>query len=103
MKTLTKLALLGGAIAYLARRRRGASDWAGVDQQSDDVDDELATPPVDVSQDLSLHAADGLQPAEASGISEVDPEPLLDMGEAVDPDAVTAAHESVPAQRDRLP
>ena len=96
MKTLTKLALLGGAIAYIAKRRRVSNDWSGLDQ---DFDDELAAPPVD----LSAHDDDGLQPAEASGISDVDPEPLLDMGEAVDPDAVTAAHESVPAQRDRLP
>ncbi|HEY0478417.1 MAG TPA: hypothetical protein VGD37_12920 [Kofleriaceae bacterium] len=37
------------------------------------------------------------------GISDVDPGPLMQMGEAVDPDATRAAHEDVVAQRERLP
>ena len=37
------------------------------------------------------------------GIADVDPEPLANMGEAVDPDAVDDAHRSVRDQRDRLP
>lgn len=38
-----------------------------------------------------------------SGISSVDPEPLSTMGEAIDPDAVEAAHEGVPAPRKNVP
>lgn len=37
------------------------------------------------------------------GISEVDPEGLVGMGEGIDPDAVDEAHRSVRDQRDRLP
>lgn len=37
------------------------------------------------------------------GISDVDPVPLANMGEAMDPDAVDEAHRSVQEQRERLP
>ena len=38
-----------------------------------------------------------------SGISPVDPEPLSTMGEAIDPDAVEAAHEGAPLPRKNVP
>ena len=38
-----------------------------------------------------------------SGISSVDPEPLSTMGEAVDPEAIEAAHEGAPAPRKNVP
>lgn len=46
---------------------------------------------------------DDAQDAELVGISAVDPEPLTTMGEAVDPDAVTNAHQDLPDQADKLP
>ena len=38
-----------------------------------------------------------------SGIASVDPEPLSTMGEAIDPEAVEAAHERAPAPRKNTP
>ncbi|MGH7338264.1 MAG: hypothetical protein ACREI7_11835, partial [Myxococcota bacterium] len=38
-----------------------------------------------------------------AGIADVDPEPLMGIVEAIDPDAVTGAHRSVREQRERLP
>jgi hypothetical protein len=88
MKTLTQLA--ADAKAFFTRRKSRANP-----ELDPKVDPEIDQDEVDHEH--------GLQPAEASGISDVDPEPLMDMGEAVDPDAVTDAHDSVRAQRDRLP
>ena len=88
MKTLTKLA--NEAKAFFARRKS---------RENPDLDPAV-DPEVDQAENSHEH---GLQPAEAAGISDVDPEPLMDMGEAVDPDAIAEAHESVKAQRERLP
>jgi hypothetical protein len=40
--------------------------------------------------------------AEIVGISDVDPDLLMGMGEAVDPDRVKRAHEEIPEQRAKL-
>lgn len=57
----------------------------------------LATPATGVTADRGAAAPP------APGISDVDPAPLLQMGEAVDPDAIQAAHETIIEQRERLP
>ena len=68
-----------------ARARRGASAFEGV------------------SDDPSITEADLVIVAVESGIAEVDPEGLMQMGEGIDLDANAAAHEDMKAQRDRFP
>ena len=91
MKIISKLFMLAGVAAAaiavdrkLVRRR------------------ELATPRAGGTL-AGAHA--GIVDAEilVVGISDVDPQGLTQMGEAVDPEATEAAHESVGEQRARMP
>jgi hypothetical protein len=74
---------------------------------------------VDEIDDMAIHAGDAIgDPSPATvaavadrdgditlpiGLSEVDPEPLTYVVEAVDPDAVQAAHDEMTTLRERLP
>lgn len=74
---MTKLFAVGGAMVAaerMMRRKRALKSTAN-------LDDEL---PV-------------------AGISDVDPVPLMGMGEAADPDALEHAHHDIPDQRARMP
>ncbi|MDQ3369143.1 MAG: hypothetical protein M3680_27270 [Myxococcota bacterium] len=96
MNRITILLLLGGLIAYVGARRRRRNDalahttggrvGAGVE---------------------AAQATMGTMPpaplAVGVGLSAVDPEPLTQFGEAVDPEAVAAAHDDPAEQRARLP
>lgn len=115
--TLTTRLVVGSGIvaaALLARRwwrRRGAASAAleaeiapeavGADALgAEALSVEALT--VDVAT-VGVAADRGAGAVVPPGLSEVDPQPLIGMGEAVDPDAVQAAHRDVRAQRDRLP
>lgn len=85
MKLMIKLLALSG-IVYAAilvdRKRRRLS---GADTMS-------------MSPDVAVMDADVI-----IGITEVDPEPLSSMLEALDPEATEGAHRDVQDQRDRMP
>jgi hypothetical protein len=55
------------------------------------------------SEDPSITDADLVVIAVESGIADIDPEGLAQMGEGIDLDANEAAHESIASQRDRMP
>ena len=57
----------------------------------------------DVTDDPSITEAELVIVAVESGISDVDPEGLMQMGEGIDLDANAAAHQDLQAQRDRFP
>jgi hypothetical protein len=85
MRLMTKLLALSGiiyaAILVDRRRRRGS------------VNDSIAMAP-----DVAVMDAEVI-----IGIAEVDPEPLSQMVEAMDPEATENAHRDVQEQRDRMP
>ena len=102
MKPMTKVLALGTvagaavfATSWIARRRSfdervtrefpavGTRDGAGVARTT-----------------AASETDDGVGRA---GISDVDPQPLMGMGEAVDPDAIESAHHELPDLRARLP
>ena len=89
--TLGKKLLIGGAAIgaalLLASRRRQATGSRPAARSPDSSD---ATGRV---------VATSIPP----GISDVDPQPLTYLTEAVDPDATRAAHEAISEQRERLP
>ena len=57
----------------------------------------------DVGDDPSITEADLVSVAVESGIADVDPEGLAQMGEGIDLDANASAHADIKAQRDRFP
>ena len=88
MKIFSNLFLLGGVAAAaitidrkLVRRRELAGAGTVPSSNAGIVDAEILS----------------------AGIADVDPQGLVQMGEAVDPDAIEEAHESVGEQRARMP
>lgn len=103
MRTLFKLFWLVAALAAGAtlvsrfgrRRKRAAQDTFPGDPISpeDLVPEDLALAEERSTEDMTV----------PPGLSQVDPEPLSQMTEALDPDATRAAHQNIPEQRERLP
>jgi hypothetical protein len=92
MTLATKLVMLGsviGAVMVLDARRRARAP-------------SRSAPAAGAGDRSAADRAAGATTV-PRGISDVDPEPLMQMGEAVDPDATRAAHDDVVAQRERLP
>jgi hypothetical protein len=99
IKRLVIPALVIGAGVWLARRRT-ANDRPS-DRSNDRSNDGDPAEPRDPAVPPGRGVAEAAVPP---GISDVDPEPLTQIaGEAVDPEAVRTAHESIRDQRDRLP
>jgi hypothetical protein len=94
MKRFTKLFALASLLAYVSARRRRAPD---AHAHSGIGSDRSAVTPTAQPARVEAPIATGV------GISAVDPEPLTQFGEAVDPDAVAAAHAGPTEQRERLP
>ncbi|MBA3456888.1 MAG: hypothetical protein H0T42_27610 [Deltaproteobacteria bacterium] len=88
MNRIFKLFVLGTVLAYVgARLRRRTAAGAHTE----------ATPPIGVSP------SSGADLPAFSGISDVDPEPLTQFGEAIDPDAIRDAHAEPALLREQLP
>lgn len=86
MRLLSKLLVVGGLIyvgTLIARRFTQRAD-ARMDE------DDVGFDPV-------------MEEVVIVGIADVDPEPLSTMGEAMDPDAVSAAHQAAPDRLGDLP
>jgi hypothetical protein len=120
MRIRTMIALLLGGFVIarklldVRRRRRELREARQTDQPRDwpviEARDEARKEARDEARKASPGAGGlgamtdrGADVAIAQGISQVDPEPLTQMGEAVDPDAIRAAHREIPEQRERLP
>lgn len=102
MRLTTKLLLLGGSVAgamWMARKVRNRRARFGADLDEDleeGLGEDLGDPAVIIERVTVVTA-------EPMGLSDVDPEPLTQFGEAIDPEATERAHEEIPAQRERLP
>ena len=102
MKLFTKLIIGGAALAGISALRKAAVQAR-------------ANPPSGLGADSSNVGMPGGMPgarigtsgasalAEGAGISDVDPQGLSQMVEAVDPDEIRQAHAEIVEQKDRLP
>lgn len=93
---ILKLVVVGLAVvgaASLVQRARARLQARGAESEDTSI----------VGDDPSITDADLVVVAVESGIAEVDPEGLAQMGEGIDLDANEAAHESVTEQRGRMP
>ncbi len=87
MRLLSKLIIAGGLFYLGARYGRPLLRQLREKLEGEDFDDDDL-----VAEEVVV-----------VGIAAVDPEPLSTMGEAVDPDAIAAAHQEVPDQLEQLP
>ena len=103
MKMFTKLMAVGalaGAVVLVRRAMQqgalnGTTGWRSFEDLPRERDEDLAS--------ASFGVEDAVLVAASSGLSEVDPVGLTQMGEAVDPEAAEQAHSEVRDQRERLP
>lgn len=87
MNRIFKLFVLGSLIAYVGarlRRRTGAS------------------PHTEAAADFGVSPSSGADAPGFGGLSDVDPEPLTQFGEAIDPEAVRNAHAEPALLREQL-
>jgi hypothetical protein len=102
MTTVSKLLWIGAAIGagamFVSRGARGRRGRHG-----DTFDDDATSRAGLASEDLAMAEQRGADDVVVPpALSQVDPEPLSHMAEAIDPDATTAAHQDIPEQRERL-